>query len=43
VRGRLAALEAEVREGRMLPALAAEEVLSLAGLSEAGSRADGNG
>jgi LAO/AO transport system kinase len=43
VRGRLAALEAEVREGRMLPALAAEEVLSLAGLGEAGSRADGNG
>jgi LAO/AO transport system kinase len=35
VRARLAALEEEVRAGRVLPALAAEEVLALAGLQGA--------
>jgi LAO/AO transport system kinase len=41
VRERLAKVEAEVRAGRKLPAIAAEEVLGLAGLNNAGP-ADGS-
>lgn len=41
VRERLAKVEAEVRAGRKLPAIAAEEILGLAGLNNAGPADDG--